>query len=63
MWVVYQESGDSTVFADDGWRETRYISEAERFESKGDAVLCAAAMRAAHGGQWHAAKYKEAVRW
>ena len=63
MWVVYQDRGDSTVFANDGWRETRLIGEAERFAKQSDAVNCAVGMRMQHGGKWFAARWKDAVRW
>lgn len=63
MWVVYCKSGGRVTFADGKWDETRYAKSADRFPSRGNAVLCASAMRATHGGNWFAAKFKEAVRW
>lgn len=63
MWVVYCKAGGRVTFADGGWGETRYIKGADRFDSRGSAITCASAMRAAHGGNWHPVRFREAVSW
>lgn len=62
MWVVAYR-GTTVLFADREWSETESLSRADRFQSRSDAVACAAAMRMACGGSWIVVKFREALRW
>lgn len=65
-WVAYREDEDGrTFYADGKWQDTRYIRQAERFETQGQAAECAASLTMQTRGRekWRAARFRAAVRW